>query len=478
MADITLTKYDEVFAKVECSPGIARELSEYFSFYAKSYKWHPKFKAKIWDGKIRLFDLRNRSLYAGLYRHIEQFATEREYTFEMHGFNQNSLTVQKYKDFYASLNIPPLEFKLMEHQVRTVWNAITETRGLYLSPTSSGKSLMIYETLRWFKEKTLIIVPTVQLVHQLSGNFAEYGWDEPVHKLYSEQNPNTNYSITISTWNSALPQGPVWLRQYGTVIVDEAHLADGKSIKAILENMPHCKYRFGFTGSTDGTDTHKLVLEGLFGPCRSFIRTRELMDKGIVAKLDIECVVLKHTAELRKLVTKMTYAQEMDFITGYEKRNLFIRDLCLNLKGNTLLLFQYVEKHGKILHQLLKNSKRKVFYVHGGVDGEERDQVRAIVEKENDAIIIASYGTFSTGVNIKNIHNVIFATAYKSRIKNVQSIGRGLRVSDTKKSVKLYDIVDDFSWKKKKNYTLKHFVERLKIYTEEEFDYKFKYLEF
>lgn len=477
MPDIKLIKFDEVFARVECENGISQELQEYFSFYAKNYKWNPKFKNKVWDGKIRLFNLRNRSIYAGLYRHIEQFASERNYTFEIDGFNKNSLDVKTYKDFYNSLNIPS-KFRLMEHQVRTVWSAITETRGLYLSPTSSGKSLMIYEALRWFNEKTLIIVPTVQLVHQLSANFEEYGWEEPVHKMYADQSPNTDYNITISTWNSALPQSPEWLSQYGTVIVDEAHLADGKSIKSILEHMPNCKYRFGFTGSLDGTDTHKLVLEGLFGPCRSFIRTRELMDKGIVAKLDIECVVLKHSNELRKLVTKMTYAQEMDFITRFEKRNLFIKDLCLKLDGNTLLLFQYVEKHGKILHQILKDSKRKVFYIHGGVDGNERDQVRAIVEKENDAIIIASYGTFSTGVDIKNLHNVIFATAYKSRIKNVQSIGRGLRVSDTKKSVKLFDIVDDFSWKKKKNYTMKHFIERLKIYSEEEFDYKFRYLEF
>lgn len=477
MADIQISKKNEVYAYVDCDHGIANELSEYFSFFAKDYKWNPKFKTRRWDGKIRLFDKRDNTIYAGLYAHLEQFAAEREYTITITGFTQNELTVDTFKKFYKSLNIPA-KFRLVEHQVRAVWSAIEQTRGLYLSPTSSGKSLMIYETIRWFNEKTLIIVPTVTLIDQLEENFSEFGWTEPVHKLYSAQNPNTDHSITISTWNSAIKQSNEWLQQFGCVIVDEAHLANAKSIKSILERMPETKYRFGYTGSTDGTDTHRLVLEGLFGPCRSFIRTKELMDLGIVAKLDIQCVVLKHTEERRRLVSKMTYAEEMTYITGFEKRNLFICDLCLNLNGNTLLLFQYVEKHGKILHELLKNSKKKVYFVYGGVGGDERTQIRQIVEKENDCIIIASYGTFSTGVSIKNIHNVVFATAYKSRIKNVQSIGRGLRVSDTKKSVKLFDIVDDFSWKKVKNYTLEHFISRLQIYSEEKFDYTFKYVEF
>jgi superfamily II DNA or RNA helicase len=157
------------------------------------------------------------------------------------------------------------------------------------------------------------------------------------------------------------------------------------------------------------------------------------------------------------------------------QRNAFIKNLALSLKGNSLILFQLVEKHGKELMRLIDAEKkdRKVFFVHGGTDVETREQIRHITEKENDAIIIASYGTFSTGINIKNLHNAIFASPSKSRIRNLQSLGRVLRKGDNKDSATLYDIADDFRIGKHTNFTLKHFVERAKIYEEEKFSYKF-----
>ncbi len=165
----------------------------------------------------------------------------------------------------------------------------------------------------------------------------------------------------------------------------------------------------------------------------------------------------------------------MELLVTHPKRNRFIRNLALNCKGNTLVLFQYVEKHGKILYEMIQEAaheNRKIFFIHGGTDTEDRESIRAIVENETDAIIVASFGTFSAGVNIRNLHNVIFASPTKSRIRNLQSIGRGLRVSDTKSTCNLYDIGDDLSWKKSKNYTLNHLIERVKIYSEESFDFK------
>ena len=154
-----------------------------------------------------------------------------------------------------------------------------------------------------------------------------------------------------------------------------------------------------------------------------------------------------------------------------EKRNNFIRDMALSLKGNTLVLFQFVDNHGKYLHSILekKNPDRKIFFVHGGTDVETREQIRKITEKEKDAIIVASYGTFSTGISIRKLHNIIFASPSKSRIRVLQSIGRQLRKSDDKKTAHLYDIGDDLSWKSYKNHTLRHFIERIKIYKSEQF---------
>jgi superfamily II DNA or RNA helicase len=198
------------------------------------------------------------------------------------------------------------------------------------------------------------------------------------------------------------------------------------------------------------------------------------MDSGTLAEFKIKILAMKYHDEIRKIVSKMDYQAEMDFLVSHEGRNKFIKNLALSLEGNTLLLFQYVEKHGKILEQMIREEAgdRKVFFIHGGVKGEERDDIRGIVEKENDAIIVASYGTFSTGVNIKNLHSIIFASPSKSKIRNLQSIGRGLRKSNTKDSAVLYDIADDLSWKSTSNFTLKHLMERVKIYDEEKFDYK------
>ena len=190
-------------------------------------------------------------------------------------------------------------------------------------------------------------------------------------------------------------------------------------------------------------------------------------------------LILKYPDALCKEARSWDYNQEMDFIVKHPARNTFIKNLVLSLDGNTLVLFQYVEKHGKDLYALIKEhaKKRHVFFVFGGTDVEIREAVRSITEQETNAIIVASYGTFSTGVNIRNLHNVIFASPSKSRIRNLQSIGRGLRKGNNKDSAVLFDITDDFRIGKFANYTLKHFIERVKIYDEEKFNYKFYNIE-
>ena len=170
-----------------------------------------------------------------------------------------------------------------------------------------------------------------------------------------------------------------------------------------------------------------------------------------------------------------TYEDEVQYLISHPQRNRFIRNLTLDLKGNTLVLFSRVESHGQILYDMINNGvdeNRKVFFIHGGVDVDQRERARAITEAESNAIIIASYGTFSTGINIKNLHNVIFASPSKSRIRNLQSIGRVLRKGSNKFSATLYDIADDCTHNSRKNYTLNHLIERIKIYNEENFDYE------
>tara|TARA_Y100001933_G_scaffold77957_1_gene79160 strand:+ start:64 stop:1095 length:1032 start_codon:yes stop_codon:yes gene_type:complete len=334
---------------------------------------------------------------------------------------------------------------------------------------------MIYSIVRYFVEKeknTLIVVPTTSLVEQMYKDFADYGWDVGswCHKIYAGKERETDSQVIITTWQSIYKLPRKYFERFSVVVGDEAHQFKSKSLISIMTKLGNAKYRYGFTGTLDGSQTHKWVLEGLFGPSYKIIKTDELMKKGHLAKLDINVLLLKHPP------TKFeNFEEEVQYIIGHNRRNNFIKNLALDLKGNTLILFARVEKHGQPLYELINNSNiienRNVFFIHGGVDTEDREKVRAITEQENNAIIVASYGTFSTGVNIKNLHNVIFASPSKSRIRNLQSIGRVLRKGDKKTKATLYDIADDISYKSKKNYTLNHLIERIKIYNQENFNY-------
>ena len=307
----------------------------------------------------------------------------------------------------------------------------------------------------------------------MRSDFGEYG-SKDTQVIMAGQSKDIFAHTTISTWQSIYKMPRDWFDQFDCVIGDEAHLFKSKSLSTLMEKLINCQYRIGTTGTLDGTQTHKLVLEGLFGPVKKVTTTKELMDEKHLAEFKIKCILLQYADELRKIHSYDAYQDEIDFLVNNEKRNKFIENLSLSLEGNTLLLFQFVEKHGKILYNNIRSADldRKVFFVYGGVDSEIRDQIRGIVEKEERAIIIASYGTFSTGINIRNLHNIIFASPSKSRIRNLQSIGRGLRKGDKKSTATLFDIADDLKWKKKYNYTLKHFAVRLKTYDDEQFSYK------
>ena len=303
-------------------------------------------------------------------------------------------------------------------------------------------------------------------------DFEDYGWDPKnhCHRIYAGRERTNVNEVTITTWQSVYTLDRGFFEDYDVVIGDEAHLFKSKSLVNIMDKLHHAKYRFGFTGTLDGTQTHKWVLEGLFGPSYKVTQTKDLMEQGHLSQLEIQCLVLKYKPKKFD-----TYEDEIQFLISNEKRNKFLCNLAIDLKGNTLLLYSRVEAHGKVLYEIINNSidiDRKLFFIHGGVDAEDRELVRKITEGETDAIIVASYGTFSTGINIKNLHNVIFASPSKSRIRNLQSIGRVLRKGKNKVKAKLYDIADDLTIGSRKNYTLNHFIERVKIYVQEQFNYE------
>ena len=475
-----ISKKNEVYLTLNnVEPSTSQELTEFFTFEVPGAKFMPMYRNRMWDGKIRLFSPATGQIYVGLLPYVKKFCQSNnvKYTIEEGVENERDVVRQVVRGFIKSLKPKSKgkSLKIRDYQIEAVRSAISRNRAIIVSPTASGKSLIIYSLVRYYHKlglKTLILVPTTSLVEQMYSDFEDYGWSSGTYcqKIYQGYTTKVTKDVVISTWQSIYKMPKKYFEQFGCVIGDEAHMFKAKSLTGIMTKLHQCKYRFGLTGTLDGTQTHQLVLEGLFGSVDTIITTKELIDKKTLADLKIKCIILKH-APIRE---RMTYAEEIQYIAGNEKRNNFISDLLLHLNGNTLCLFQLVEKHGKILYeQINKIAKgRKVFFVYGGVDSLEREKIRGIVENEKDAIIIASFGTFSTGINIPNLHNIVFASPSKSKIRVLQSIGRGLRTTKDKMGVLVFDIADDISYKERRNFTLNHFSERINIYNEQQFNYE------
>ena len=460
-SEITLKKIDEVFMKVECDDGLASDLFDFVTFTVPNAKFMPSVKNRYWDGKVRLFSIKTNKIYIGLLPYVDEFCRERGYDIigieDILGVKEREKVSQSW---LADLNLP---FEPRDYQIEAFNTAIQYGRQLLLSPTASGKSLIIYLLTRYYNKKTVIIVPTTSLVEQMAKDFEDYGYDKEICKIYSGQ-PVFDSDITITTWQSFSKAPKNVLESFEVVVGDEAHLFKANVLKGILEKMRKTAVRIGTTGTLDGSECHRLQLEGLFGPVKKVISSYQLMDEGTIANIDIQCVILRHTKQ-----KKLTYQEEMDYLVSNKERNAFITNLVASLKGNTLVLFQYVEKHGEVLYPMLEGRVEDLHYVYGGTDTEDREKVRGVVEKSDNSVILASYGTFSTGVNIKRIDNIVFASPSKSRIRNLQSIGRGLRKVEGKESMRLFDIADDLQCD---NYTLGHLKDRINIYNEEKFPYE------
>jgi len=481
---IELKLKDYSMLKVNCASSVAQELSDYFCFEVPGAKYMPAVKRRVWDGKIRLFNSMNGEINAGLYDAIKTFAKRRGYVVEYlessYGFphEKNKLNHLKNMSWISQLGLP---FAPRDYQYDAFTHALEHKRGVLLSPTGSGKSMIIYLLLRYYFDSydkdMLVIVPTTGLVQQMVSDFESYGFDTNTncHLIYSGKEKNTGKRVVITTWQSIHRLPPKWFENFGAIFGDECHGFKAKSLSSIMNKAINAEYRFGTTGTLDGTETNRMVLEGLFGPVKKVTTTAVLQKAKQLAPLNIDILLLKYKEEYCKTVEKATYQEEIDFLVSYKKRNLFIRNLTLSLEGNTLVLFNLVDKHGKVLKELIQDKieeGRKLFYVSGETKTSDREAVRGIVEKQTNSIVLASLGTFSTGINIRNIHNIIFASPSKSQIRVLQSIGRGLRVSEDGRDTKLYDIADDLRYQGKANFTMRHCAERIKIYKSEQFNYK------
>lgn len=489
MSTVRVRLIDHATAQVDAEASVIAELSDKLTFEAPGAQFDPRVKKGQWDGMIRMFDRRKQTIPAGLAERVRQFCEAGGYVYQGYTPPETPVTEDQVNAFLDTLSIPS-KFERRPYQVTALTTAIRTGRQLMLSPTSSGKSMIIYTLLRWYNLKTLIVVPTIGLTLQMRGDFADYGFDPANVALIGggeRAEVSSKAQVVVSTWQSIADMEPEWFDQFGLIVGDEAHLFTAQSLTGIMMKARRTAHRFGFTGTLRGTKVHQLQLEGLFGPVTKVTTTRELMDMGYVAKLDVQCVVLRHPKEARRAIDDMvkearkkgsrqtkgalSYQKEIQYIFDCETRNRFIVRMATKLKGNVLILFQHVEHGQRLYDMLVAETDRPIHLIDGGTDGLERDEIRGLIDGSDDNILVASTGTSSTGVSIRRINHLIMASPGKGRVLKLQSIGRSLRLAEDKDSATVYDLADEIPGPDR-NHTLRHLGERVQIYSEEQFEFK------
>lgn len=488
--DLIINKIDETYVHVTGNPGVKIELKEALTFEVPNSKFMKGKKGNRrmvnWDGKISLLNLLTGRVYAGLVPFIQKFADDKGYSIHVDEEITTKTDISEedvenlFDEHLTNEKIVPRDY-----QIRAVHKALQNNRQLILSPTSSGKSLIIYIISKYHQlhdRKILLIVPTIGLVKQMESDFLDYNPDHgmTVHTITAGKEKTSTADVTISTWQSIFRQDESFFQAFDVVIGDEAHGHAAKSIVSIMENLTNAKYRYGTTGTLQGEKANMLVIEGLTGEIYQAIKTKQLMDRGQAAQLNINVLILNHNEQNCKAINQKDYRKEIDWLVSYPKRNKYITSLASNLKGNTLVLFQYVDLQGNDLYKMISEAcpNKTVHYVAGSTDIDTREEIRLEVTDSTDNIIVASYGVFKAGVNIKSLDNLIFASPLKSRITNLQSIGRILRLNDGKTKATLYDIGDNLKVGKRTNFALRHMFQRLEIYKEEQFNYKVYQIDF
>lgn len=505
--DVIFRKHDNVYGVIECDDfDFVIELREYFSYFAAGYQFAPSYKNRMWDGKIRLLNAADGRIYLGLWEEVKAFCQRRNRVCHVDPrINTKPLPKERFSSFVDRLNVHTGGESITpyDYQQDAAHYALEYQKALLLSPTSSGKSLILYMLLRMYltvvansDKQILIIVPKSGLVKQMIGDFKDYsthnGFDvsDIIHEI-SGVCKETDKKVTICTYQSLTnvktKPPKEWFKRFGAVMVDEVHTATAKSVLYIMESCTEAEWKVGVTGTLDECKTNEMTLRGLFGPVKNVITTKELMERGTVAQLTVKIGLLKHPEKYCKLLRssdrgdkdantgkpkkrKATYAEEISYITSSVERNRFIMRFTAGLQGNTILMINMIE-HGEMLYKVMKQAlpDRKIYLYTGATGINERETIRQLMETQDGAIIIGSLGVLSTGISIKRLHNLVFAHPSKSRVKVLQTVGRLLRKSKFGNEVTMFDLVDDCTIGSFENYTLDHGRIRTRFYHDQEF---------
>lgn len=486
MESFTLKKVNESFYHIDHpNLGVLKELSDYMAFLVPNYMFSTKYKIKAWDGRLKLFQ--SNLLPSGLYSRFLKFLSANQYhcNFEYTKEPDHTISIDEVQTYCNEL-LKDWQYKIREDQVSAIYKALCNKSGLIQSPTASGKSILIYTitTMRLLSEQSpiLIIVPKVNLVEQLYSDFQDYGFDcrQYVDKIYSGQIQG-NKPITISTYQSLIKKGPGYFEKFKTILIDEIHESTRKdtgSVNKIAKQCINADMRLGFTGTVPKDISEFFSTCSFLGPVIFEQLAVDLIDKDILSDLVIVNTNIQYPDSVKHDMYNRSYDDEIKLIESYKSRNNvldFIFGKAVAKGENALVLVKHLDHLDSVFNYLTVNyPDKKIFKWSGEVSADIKEETRQAMEELDDAIIVGTFSSISTGTNIKKLHYVIFYSPYKSFFRILQSIGRGLRKHATKSKLIVFDCQDNLAFqvtknKFYKNHSIKHADIRKDIYTAQKF---------
>lgn len=488
MNEVIVTKINSSYVRVEADEDTLHDINNYFAVYADGYMFNPRYKARVWDGKIRFFSINTGLLPAGLVPTLEKFciANKLDFKNDLSSDYETEYNEAEFQEICEEA-LKASGMKMRDYQEAACKLALQKKIGILQCCTSSGKSMIIYNMIRnmlTYKriKKILLIVPNVSLVEQMHSDFKEYGWtdeDKTVELLYAAKDPTFKTPVLISTWQSLQKLTPDFFEDVDAVIVDECHNSKAQVINSILKQCINSEYRIGTTGTLPTGAADLLTITGVLGNVLYTITSKELIDRGILTNMIVAGIVVKYPIDFILKNKGRNYQEEVKLVENYENRTKALEMIFRHTpdEHNVLLLCNHLDHVKKTAYWLKVNyPNRNVKVISGSVSAAEREDIRKKLESEDGTVIVATYGTCSTGINMPKLHEVILYANSKSKIKVLQSLGRGLRKHNSKKRVILYDIVDDMSYCLRtrviRNYLYQHWKEREKYYKEQEFSVK------
>ena len=482
--DITIQKQNNSYVQLHCNEELNHKIYCLFSAFQPGYKFSPRFKHKIWDGKIHCYSPITQLLPIGLVDNLLNWCKKNNYTYRLFGLDDFKDTVD-YGDMKEYVNSQITKFDARDYQLDAIYKALTNKRGVLLSCTGSGKSLMIYGILKYLiakknKRHLLLIVPNVSLVEQMYTDFIDYGWENienDVEKLYSGMDPTFRTPVLISTWQSLENQDKGFFAEYQGVIVDECHGTKANVVSRILKQCIGADYKIGTTGTLPTEMADQLMINGVLGNVVYELKSKKLIDLGFLTKIVVASIFVRYPEEFIRTNKDRTYQEEVKVVEEKPERNRTLNFVIDHSKptDNILILVNHKDHLKSVKEYLnLVYPERKVSIMMGEVKAKERESIRTSINTEDGTLILGTFAVCSTGINIPKLHSIIMFSNSKSRIKVLQSIGRGLRKHVSKNKVIIYDIIDDLRYKTRtgkvhENYCIQHYNERLIYYKEQEF---------